>query len=121
MPTFWDLDEVERAVLDVASEEGLPWEVCATWRPDPASRTQEDIERTRATAGSLVERGWVWMYRIAPGNPDLTRDEVLAVLEHPHAWNYTPTWSHDVAVYLKPDGERIYFGTTSSDPPPSPE
>jgi hypothetical protein len=117
VPTFWDLDEVERAVLDVASEGGLPWEVCATWRPDRTSRTLEDVDRSRATTGRLIENGWVWMSRVASGNPALTRDEVLTVLEHAHAWDYTPSWTHDVALYLTAEGERVYFGTTSDDGP----
>jgi hypothetical protein len=112
MLTYETLDEVQKAVLEVASEEGLPWEVLATWRPEPSARTSANVEQSRSVAGELVERGLVWMYRIAPDSHiDLTRDEVWDVLGDAHAWNYLPNWTHDVALYLTPGGESLYYGT----------
>lgn len=78
----------------------------------PLAHTSEVVERSRSVAGELVERGVVWMYRIAPNSDiDLTRDEVFDVLGDARTWNYLPNWAHDVALYLTAEDESLYYGT----------
>ncbi len=65
----------------IAAEEGMVWEACASWVPEPADRGVAEIDRTRESVTRLMELGLLWMYRISEGNPDLTAAEAMRVID----------------------------------------
>ena len=111
MVSFHELNPIEQADPRHRSpRKVMLWEACAQWSRDPATRTAADVELTRRTALDLVRRGLIWMYRIAEGNPDLSQREADEILTDPRAWSNDSNGTNDVALYLTPEGERVYLG-----------
>ncbi|GAA1807784.1 hypothetical protein GCM10009835_28510 [Planosporangium flavigriseum] len=114
--TWPDLDDVAQNVMIIASEEGVIWEACASWVPEPGHRGTAEIERTRSSVAQLVQLGLVRMYRLSAGNPDLTDVEVVSVMNDQRRWVYDQGGSHDVALYLTDLGETVYRGAAAEKP-----
>ena len=110
MVAWSDLDGVARSILIIASEEGLIWEACAAWVPEPSDRGADQIERTRHAVAQLMLLGLIRMYRLAEGHPDLVEAEVVSVMNDYRPWVFDQGGPHDVALYLTELGETVYSG-----------
>jgi len=111
--TWSKLDDVAQGVLITASE-GLVWEACAAWVPEPTDRGSAGIERTRNVVGRLMQLGLVWMYRLDDGNPELTEAEAVSVMNDQRRWVFDQGGPHDVAFYLTELGKKVYYSAVQA-------
>lgn len=109
----WDeLEAVEQAVLTLASEEGLLWEVRDYWPPSRDVYTVPEAERIRYVVGGMMREGLLWIFWLGAEARDLTEAEVVKVFNDSTWWMPGGAGSRSAALCLTERGEQIYCGHT---------